>query len=119
MTSSLLETHLVSSILFEEFKCKSIYFGKAPVFAAFAHGLTSAIVLNSGHDSTSLTEIHDGLIDRNNISFFSIAGKEVTEAYGKCYLSETKDNSKMISQFESGSNRRWQNDNMFSILYAK
>ena len=119
MTSSMLEKHTIANILFEEFNVKSLYFGYAPMFAAFAKGKTSAIVLNSGHDCTSLTEIHDGLIDHKKTSFFSIAGKDITEAYGKCFLNETKDNNKLIHQFEVGTDKFWPNNNIYSIVKEK
>ncbi len=119
MASTMLEKHHIASILFEEFNCKSLYFGHAPVFAAFANGYTSAIVLDSGHNYTSLTSINDGVIDRKNVSFFSIAGKDITDVYGKCVLSETKDNDKLSYQFEVGSNTFWPNDNLYSIIKEK
>ena len=119
LSSTLFEKQQIASVLFEEFNCKSLYFGNSSVFSAFSRGLTSAIVLDSGHSSTTVTEIHDGLIDHRSTSFFGLAGKDVTRAFGKFCLSELQDNQKLADQYKNGEKGFWLGENIFSTLKNK
>ena len=100
LSSTLFEKQQIANVLFEEFNCKSLYFGNSSVFSAFSRGLTSAIVLDSGHSSTTVTEIHDGLIDHRSTSFFGLAGRDVTKTFGKFCMSELQDNPTLADQIK-------------------
>jgi actin-like protein 6A len=52
------EKHL--SFLFEKFDVPAVYLAKNSVLACFAHGRTSALVIDSGYSNTSVTPVYEG-----------------------------------------------------------
>jgi actin-like protein 6A len=50
----------LTEFMFEKFQAPAIFIGKAPVYAAFSCGRSTAIVIDSGHRSTTATPIHEG-----------------------------------------------------------
>lgn len=68
----------LTEYMFEKFQAPAIFIGKAPVYAAFSCGRSTAIVLDSGHRSTTATPVHEGFALQKCIIKHDIGGQYIT-----------------------------------------
>lgn len=54
------EREKIASFVFEKLQIKNLFFGKEAVLSCFSTGRSTAIVVDSGTDSSSVTTVHDG-----------------------------------------------------------
>ncbi|KAI8619291.1 actin family [Chytriomyces sp. MP71] len=66
-------------IAFEKFGVPAFYIAKAPVLAAFAAGRSSAIVVDSGAEMTSVVPVVDGFVLKKAIQKQNLAGNAVSQ----------------------------------------
>ena len=64
----------LTEIMFEKYSIPAFFLVKSPVLAAFAHGRTSGIVLDSGAELTSAVPVHEGYVLKNAIIRSPLAG---------------------------------------------
>ena len=64
----------LTELLFEKYSIPAFFLVKGPVLAAFAHGRTSGVVLDSGAELTSAVPVHDGYVLKNAIIRSPLAG---------------------------------------------
>eukprot|EP00906_Rhabdomonas_costata_P031914 RCo045017 len=60
MAASTAQRERLLSLCFESLGCPAVFLAKAPVLAAFAMGQQTALVIESGHSSTTVTPVHEG-----------------------------------------------------------
>eukprot|EP00761_Pharyngomonas_kirbyi_P013536 gb/GECH01013565.1/.p1 GENE.gb/GECH01013565.1/~~gb/GECH01013565.1/.p1 ORF type:complete len:455 (+),score=99.34 gb/GECH01013565.1/:1-1365(+) len=65
--------------LFEKFQVPAVYLAKSPVLAAFAGGKSTALVVESGHQMTCVTPVHDGLVLNKAVVKSNFAGHELSQ----------------------------------------
>lgn len=58
----------LSELLFEKYQVPALYLAKAPVLSAFASGRSTALVLDMGASSSTVTPVYDGYILRKGDS---------------------------------------------------
>ena len=68
----------LTEIMFEKFSIPAFFLVKSPVLAAFAHGRTCGIVLDSGAEQTAAVPVHDGYVLKNGIVRSPLAGDFIT-----------------------------------------
>jgi actin-related protein len=66
-------------ILFQDFKIPALYFAKGSVLALNAAGLTTGLVVDLGHSSTSIVPIYEGIIIKHACQRLNVAGYDITD----------------------------------------
>ncbi|KAF8475520.1 actin family [Kalaharituber pfeilii] len=65
-------------VAFEDYEVPAFYLAKAGVCAAFGLGKATALVIDVGASTTSMTPVHDGLILRKGVTRSPLAGDFIT-----------------------------------------
>ncbi|TIB93566.1 actin-related protein Arp4p [Wallemia mellicola] len=71
----------LAEIAFEKFKVPGFYIANESVLSAFAAGKSTALIIDIGSDSTSITPIIDGFVLRKGVIRNNIGGNQLTNAY--------------------------------------
>jgi actin-related protein len=80
-----------TELLFETMKADGIYFGKTTPLGLYAHGLTTGIVIDSGHNGTDITPVFDGYMFPLTAIHLKYSGTTVNE-YLRNLISTRPDN---------------------------
>src|SRR5690606_1592568 len=64
---------------FEKFQTPAVYLAKNPVLAAFAHGKSTGLIVDSGAAVTCVTAVHDGYALTQSIVKSNFAGEAMTD----------------------------------------
>jgi actin-related protein len=67
----------VATMVFDELRLSGLYFIKSSVANSFAHGRTSAIIVDSGHTFTCMSRVLDGYEEQSTVLNFG--GNSVDE----------------------------------------
>ena len=65
--------------MFEKFNVNKFSVSSSPVVSLYSSGRSTATVVDSGHETTTIVPIYEGMINAGAISRVKIAGKQVTE----------------------------------------
>ena len=74
-------------LAFETFKLPGFYLGRSAVLSAFAAGRSTALVIESGHATTSVVPVFDGYIVKKAIQKANIGGEYISNQvhqFSKC-----------------------------------
>jgi actin-related protein len=80
----------LTEFLFEKYKVPAIFFCKDSVLSAFACGRSTALVLDSGSDTTTATPVHDGYALQKCLLRQQIGGNTLTRKFGEWLSKEQK-----------------------------
>ena len=70
----------LASLVFEKCNIPSFFLSKQPVLSCFANGKYTALVVDSGHNATTVTSVHDGLaLRQSTIKTTKVCGKVLDE----------------------------------------
>jgi actin-related protein len=83
----------IAQLLFETFRTPSIFICLQQILSLYASGKVNGLVLDSGHQTTSIVPIIEGIALRENITTSNVAGEEISnqlkiqlEKKGNSYL---------------------------------
>eukprot|EP00040_Diaphanoeca_grandis_P032169 m.194469 g.194469 ORF g.194469 m.194469 type:complete len:435 (-) comp32530_c0_seq1:247-1551(-) len=78
-----------AELMFEKFDVPALFLCKSAVLTTFACGRSTALVVDGGANSMSVTPVYDGFVLYNNIKRNNIAGNFLTDYY-RNYLEKDK-----------------------------
>ncbi|KAL9649846.1 hypothetical protein ABK040_009659 [Willaertia magna] len=74
----------LTSLMFEKFNLPSFFLSKQPVLSCFANGKYTALVIDSGYHSTTVTPVHDGyVLQKSIVRNNKLGGKFIDEELRK------------------------------------
>lgn len=74
----LAQREAIAKIAFEKLGVANIFFLKTPVLSCFATGRSTALVVDSGDNSTRVTAVHDGFVLNKTAKFVPYGGKTLS-----------------------------------------
>ena len=69
----------LTEFLFEKYEISGLFFCNSSVLSSFSYGKGSCVVFDSGHTQSNVVPVHDGMIIKSGINFFSLNGKNIDE----------------------------------------
>ena len=69
----------LTEFLFEKYEISGLFFCNSSVLSSFSYGKGSCVVFDSGHTQSNIVPVHDGMIIKPGINFFSLNGKNMYE----------------------------------------
>ncbi|KAF0976631.1 hypothetical protein FDP41_004530 [Naegleria fowleri] len=88
-TSSSQNREKLTSLIFETFNAPNFFLSKQPVLSCFANGKYTALVVDSGHNFTTVTPVLDGYaLQRSVIKTNKIGGKALDDELRKLIVSK-------------------------------
>ena len=70
-------------LIFEKFQVPALYIAKSAVLAAFSLGRSTALVVDCGASSTSVSPVSDGYVLRNAVMRSPLGGTHLTDYFGE------------------------------------
>eukprot|EP00039_Didymoeca_costata_P026898 m.16946 g.16946 ORF g.16946 m.16946 type:complete len:435 (-) comp5848_c0_seq1:27-1331(-) len=83
-------------LMFEKYKVPALFLAKSAVLSAFASGRSTALIIDGGASSTSVTPVYDGFVLYNGLRRSSIGGDILSEQFLKALEATTE----VVPQFE-------------------
>ena len=69
----------LTEFLFEKYEISGLFFCNSSVLSSFSYGKGSCVVFDSGHTQSNVVPVHDGMIIKSGINFFSLNGKNIDD----------------------------------------
>lgn len=86
----------ITAFLFEKYQVPALYISKSSVLSAFSCSRSTALVLESGANSTYAVPVHDGYALQTSMLKFDIGGNYLTDAVAKALAAK---NIKIIPRY--------------------
>ena len=73
------ERENIAKMVFETLKIKNLFFCKTAALSCFATGRSTALVVDSGADTSSAVTVHDGFVLSKSVKRAPIGGETLTK----------------------------------------
>ncbi|OMJ20669.1 Actin-like protein 6A [Smittium culicis] len=81
----------LTELMFEKFNVPGFFVSKSAALSAFGTGKSTALVIDSGGETTSAVPVYDGYVVQKGIVYQNIGGNYITKSIQEKYLGETLD----------------------------
>ncbi|OMJ09200.1 Actin-like protein 6A [Smittium culicis] len=81
----------LTELMFEKFNVPGFFVSKSAALSAFGTGKSTALVVDSGGETTSAVPVYDGYVVQKGIVYQNIGGNYITKSIQEKYLGETLD----------------------------
>lgn len=69
----------LTEFLFEKYQIGGLFFCNSSVLSSFSYGKCSCIIFDSGNAQSNIVPVHDGMVIKNALNYFSLNGKYIDE----------------------------------------
>ena len=69
----------LTEFLFEKYQIAGLFFCNSSVLSSFSYGKCSCIIFDSGNAQSNIVPVHDGMVIKNALNYFSLNGKYIDE----------------------------------------
>ena len=71
----------LTEFLFEKYEISGLFFCNSSVLSSFSYGKCSCLIFDSGHSQSNIVPVHDGMIIKNALNYFTLNGKCINELF--------------------------------------
>ena len=71
----------LTEFLFEKYEISGLFFCNSSVLSSFSYGKCSCLIFDSGHSQSNIVPVHDGMIIKNALNYFTLNGKYINELF--------------------------------------
>ena len=69
----------LTEFLFEKYEIGGLFFFNSSVLSSFSYGKNSCLIFDSGNAQSNIVPVHDGMIIKNSLNYYSLNGKYIDE----------------------------------------
>ena len=82
----------LTEFLFEKYQIGGLFFCNSSVLSSFSYGKCSCLIFDSGNAQSNIIPVHDGMLIKNALNYFSLNGKYIDDLIIKELISKQIDN---------------------------
>ena len=91
----------LTQFLFEKYEIGGLFFCNSSVLSSFSYGKTSCLIFDSGNAQSNIVPVHDGMIIKNSLNYYSLNGKYINELIVNELIGKQIDNFKSYNILEN------------------
>ena len=91
----------LTQFLFEKYEIGGLFFCNSSVLSSFSYGKTSCLIFDSGNAQSNIVPVHDGMIIKNALNYYSLNGKYINELIVNELIGKQIDNFKSYNILEN------------------
>ena len=91
----------LTQFLFEKYEIGGLFFCNSSVLSSFSYGKTSCLIFDSGNAQSNIVPVHDGMIIKNALNYYSLNGKYINELIVNELIAKQTDNFKSYNILEN------------------
>ena len=91
----------LTQFLFEKYEIGGLFFFFFFFLSSFSYGKTSCLIFDSGNAQSNIVPVHDGMIIKNSLNYYSLNGKYINELIVNELIGKQIDNFKSYNILEN------------------